>query len=61
MYETFEKLLEKKKVTAYQVCKETGIKQSTISDWKAGRYTPKVDKMQKLADYFNVPLEMLLK
>ncbi len=61
MYETFEKLLEKNKVTAYQVCKETGIKQSTISDWKAGRYTPKVDKMQKLADYFNVPLEMLLK
>lgn len=61
MYETFEKLLEKNKVTAYQVCKETRIKQSTISDWKAGRYTPKVDKMQKLADYFNVPLEMLLK
>lgn len=61
MYETFEKLLEKNKVTAYQVCKETGIPRSTISDWKAGRYTPKVDKMQKLADYFNVPLEMLLK
>ena len=61
MYETFEKLLEKNKVTAYQVCPEPGIKQSTISDWKAGRYTPKVDKMQKLADYFNVPLEMLLK
>ena len=46
MYETFEKLLEKNKVTAYQVCKETGIKQSTISDWKAGKYTPKVDKMR---------------
>ena len=61
MYETFEQLLEENNVTAYQVCKETGIKQSTISDWKAGRYTPKVDKMQKLADYFNVPLEMLLK
>ena len=61
MYETFEKLLEESKVTAYQVCKETGIPRSTISDWKAGRYTPKVDKMQKLADYFNVPLEMLLK
>ena len=61
MYETFEKLLEENKVTAYQVCKETGIPRSTISDWKAGRYTPKVDKMRKLADYFNVPLEMLLK
>ena len=61
MYETFEKLLEENKLTTYQVCKKTGIPRSTISDWKAGRYTPKVDKMQKLADYFNVPLEMLLK
>lgn len=61
MYETFEKLLKEHNVTAYQVCNETGISRSTISDWKAGRYTPKVDKMQKIATYFDVPLETLLK
>lgn len=40
--------------------KETGIPQSTLSDWKNGRYTPKADKMLKIAEYFDVPLEYLV-
>lgn len=61
MYETFAKLLREKQVTAYKVAKETGIAQSTLSDWKNGRSTPKLDKLQKIADYFGVSLEFLLK
>ena len=30
-------------------------------EWKSGKYTPKVDKLQKIADYFKVPLETLIK
>lgn len=60
MYEIFEQLCEKSGVTPYRVCKETGITTATISNWKAGRHTPKQDKLQKIADYFNVSVEYLM-
>ena len=60
MYETFEKLLKEKGVRAAEVSRETGISTSTFTDWKKGRGTPKVDKLQKIADYFNVPISYFL-
>ena len=60
MYEIFEQLCEKSGVTPYRVCKESEITTATISNWKAGRYTPKQDKLQKIADYFNVSVEYLM-
>lgn len=60
MYEIFEKLCFQKGVTPYRVCKETGLTTATISNWKAGRYVPKSDKMQKIADYFGVSLNYLM-
>lgn len=60
MYSIFEQLCKEKGVTAYKVCKETGLTTATISNWKAGRYTPKQEKMQKIADYFGVSLEYLM-
>lgn len=56
MYEKFAKLLEAQGVSAYKVSKETGISQATLSQWKNGQYELKADKLQKIADYFNVPL-----
>lgn len=60
MYDIFERLCEKLGVTPYRVCKETGITTATISNWKAGRYTPKQDKLQKIAEYFGVTVEYLM-
>lgn len=60
MYEIFEKLCNEKGVTPYRVCKETGITTATISNWKAGRYTPKQDKMQKIAEFLGVTIEYLM-
>lgn len=60
MYEIFEQLLQKYGVTAYKVSKETGITQSTLSDWKRGRSTPKTENMKKIADYFGVSVEYLM-
>ena len=60
MYDVFEKLCAEKGVTPYRVCKETGLTTSTISNWKAGRYTPKTDKLQKIADFFGVSIEFLM-
>jgi transcriptional regulator with XRE-family HTH domain len=60
MYEIFEKLLTKHGVTPYKVSKATGIATATLSDWKNGKSTPKLDKMQKIADYFGVSVDYLL-
>lgn len=54
MYEKFEKLLKEHGVTAYQVANSTGIAQSTLTNWKQGKYTPKIDKLCKIANYFGV-------
>lgn len=60
MYEIFAKLMKAKGCTAYQVAKETGIVQSTLSDWKNGKSVPKAEKIQKIADYFGVSAEYLM-
>lgn len=60
MYDKFVQLLQDRKLTAYKVARDTGISQSTLSDWKTGRATPKADKLLILARYFNVSIEFFL-
>lgn len=60
MYEIFEQLLQQFNVTAYKVAKETGITQSTLSDWKYGKSTPKSENMKKIADYFGISIDYLM-
>ncbi len=59
MYERFVELLQEKKITAYRVSKDTGVTQTTLSDWKTGRAVPKTATLQKIADYFEVSLDWL--
>lgn len=60
MYEKFEGLLRENNLTTYKVCKDTGLSRSMFSHWKSGRYTPKIDKIKILADYFGVSVEYFL-
>lgn len=60
MYKKYEELLSKFNKSSYRVAKETGIAQSVLSDWKTGRSNPKLDKLQKIADYFGVPVTYFL-
>lgn len=60
MYEKFEKLLKEHGETAHHVAKETGIPKSTFTSWKAGKYKPKVEKLQKIAKHFGVPVTFFL-
>ncbi len=60
MYEKFLELLKRTGKTAYQVAKDTGIGENTLSYWKSGRSKPKVDKLKILADYFGVSIEYFL-
>lgn len=60
MYAKYAKLRDAKNVTDYQVAQATGVSTASLSNWKAGRYTPKIDKLLKLAEYFGVTIEELL-
>ena len=59
-YEKFEELCKRDNVTASKVSRETGISTATLSSWKTGRYTPKNEKLQIIADYFKVPLSFII-
>ena len=59
MYEIYAYLRDEKGISDYQVAKDVGIPRSTFSDWKKGKYVPKNEKLQKIADYFDVSLQYL--
>lgn len=60
MYKKYVQLRDSLGVTDYRVASDTGIPKSTFSDWKSGRSEPKVNKLQKLANYFGVSIEYFL-
>lgn len=55
-YEKFENLMREHGVKASEVSRQTGVTTQALSAWKKGEYTPKADKIQKIADYFKVPV-----
>lgn len=59
-YSLFKKLCDSKGVRPSDVSKATGIGSSTLTSWKQGKYEPKADKLQLIADYFGVSVEYLL-
>ena len=59
MYEIYCKLRDERGLKDADVVKATGITKSTFSDWKSGRSKPKQDKLQKIADFFEVSLDYL--
>ena len=60
MYKRYAELRDEREITDYKVAQDTGIAASTLSDWKKGVYTPKVDKLMLIAKYFDVPIEYFL-
>lgn len=59
MYDVYAALRDKKGVRDIDVSRATGIGNSTFSDWKKGRSSPKDEKLRKIADYFGVDAEYL--
>lgn len=59
-YLVFEKLKEARGVSAYRVAKDCGIPQTTLSDWKNGRIRLSLKVAEKLADYFQVPVDAFI-
>ena len=56
MYKKIEQLCKQNNVTPYQVAKATGIRISSFTDWKSGKFKPSLKSLMKLAKYFDVSL-----
>lgn len=53
--ENIQSLMNRKNVTQKELSEELGVSQSTISNWIQETKYPRIDKIEMLADYFNVP------
>lgn len=60
IWEILEDLIEKNKVTQYEIAKATGISQIVISRWFSLRRRPTTASLLKLSNFFGVSLEFLL-
>ena len=60
MYSNYVRLRDARGLTDYRVAKETGIATATLTAWKNGLYTPKADKLQKIAAFFGVTIDELI-
>lgn len=61
LYENIMRLCQRAGITGGKLCSELGFSRSTLSDLKAGRVASLSSaKLQKIAEYFNVPVDFLL-
>lgn len=58
--EEFFKLIDSLGVTNKDLSKGTGISTGNISDWKTGKSKPKIEAIEKIADYLNCSVDFLL-
>lgn len=58
--EILVKLIEERNVTAYQVAKATGMSNTALSRYKAGKQAPAIDQLIAIADFFDVSTDYLL-
>lgn len=59
-FKKVEALVQENNITFYALGKEIGFSSSFFSEWKRGKMMPKIDKLKKIADYFNKPIEYFL-
>lgn len=55
-----KELRESKGLSQYSFSRDFGISQSTIGNWESGTRQPKMDVLEKIAEYFNVSVDYLL-
>jgi len=52
--------MDKKGITRMELCDDLEFKYSTVSEWlKANKY-PRIDKVEKMAKYFDIPKSYLI-
>ena len=61
MYAKYVELRDARKLTDGKVSEATGIPRSTLTDWKSGRSVPKIEKIIKIAEFFGVSVDELVR
>lgn len=59
-YQRYRLLADERNLSDYRVAKEVGIAQETLSSWKNGKYIPKREKLELIADYFDVDVDFFI-
>lgn len=59
MYERYEKLRNSKGLKNSDISRKTGISNMTLSDWKRGVSTPKLDKIIKIANALDTNIDYI--
>ncbi len=60
MYERIDRLLMENGLNDSALAEIAGVGKSTVSGWRSGKYNPKENKLQRIADYFDVSIEWLI-
>lgn len=53
-------LMQKRNVSSYKLAKDLGVHISTVSNWRGGA-APQVGHAQKVAEYFSITVDELLR
>lgn len=59
-YKKFSLLCDSSGISEAIISKKTEIPQSTFSDWKKGKSSPKIDKIWRISKFFKICIEDLL-
>lgn len=57
-YEVYTYFRDEAGLTDYKVAKASGVSAAVLSQWKRGDYNLKLDKLQRLAKLFQIPVEL---
>ena len=60
MQNRLKELRHEKKLTLKELGEKVGMRNSTLSQYETNKREPKLETWQKLADFFNVPVDYLL-
>lgn len=60
MIERILKLLDENNINAKTLTLETGLPNSSITEWKKGRAKPSTEAIAKIAEYFNVSTDYII-
>lgn len=59
-YERYQALREQAKMTDSDMARAAGVSRSTFTGWKAGKYTPKIDKTMAISEVLGVDVRVIL-
>lgn len=60
MAKNIKRYMEEKGVSAAEICRALDFKPNTFSDWIHAKTYPRIDYIQKMADYFGISIAFLV-